>query len=413
MTVNPIPILQLKSRCKARFREFGMCDKQIDSYDKEFLHLISYMENEGYTEYTPEVCESYLQALKEDVDKCASRKRRDGTLARMACLVVEGKPYNAIRSRRVSHDIPETEFGRIAKAYVQKLFDDGQLRKATVNQYQYYLSYLAIAMQLDNVDLSNLCRSYILKFLDKKPALTTRKVAVIKVFLHYLYENGYTREDLSLALKAYKMPKAEKVISYYTPEEIQQVEQSIDRSTNTGKRDYAIILLASRLGLRSGDICHLTFSDIDWDECKIRIRQQKTGRLITLPLLEDVGEAIIDYVTHARPKTEIKHVFVTKLHPYKPLNSVATMVNERISKSGICTIGKHHGAHSLRHSLATAMMSQKNDLPVISSALGHVMSKSTMFYLGVNIDNLLECSHDVPGVNDSFYTQKGGVFYDR
>ena len=233
------------------------------------------------------------------------------------------------------------------------------------------------------------------------------------MFLHYLYENGYTREDLSLALKAYKMPKAEKVISYYTPEEIQQVEQSIDRSTNTGKRDYAIILLASRLGLRSGDICHLTFSDIDWDECKIRIRQQKTGRLITLPLLEDVGEAIIDYVTHARPKTEIKHVFVTKLHPYKPLNSVATMVNERISKSGICTIGKHHGAHSLRHSLATAMMSQKNDLPVISSALGHVMSKSTMFYLGVNIDNLLECSHDVPGVNDSFYTQKGGVFYDR
>ena len=98
----------------------------------------------------------------------------------------------------------------------------------------------------------------------------------------------------------------EKLPSYYSKEEILQFENQIDRLSIVGKRDYAMFLLASRLGLRSSDIRLLQFSDIDWDKNEIRIIQKKTKKPVILPLLEDVGTAIIDYVMNARPDKKTK-----------------------------------------------------------------------------------------------------------
>jgi integrase len=221
-------------------------------------------------------------------------------------------------------------------------------------------------------------------------------------------------KDLSIYLKSVKPHRKEALPSCYDPEDVIRVENAIDRRSNIGKRDYAMVLLASRLGLRSSDIRMLEFKDIDWDNSEIKIVQYKTKRHLTLPLLADVGDAIIDYVKNSRPTSRLKNIFLTCTHPYKPCGSatVSSIVKRYFVESGVDCKGRHTGAHALRHSLATAMLGNGTTLPVISGVLGHETSESTMYYLGVDVSSLLKCSLDVPPVDESFYMQKGGILYE-
>ena len=240
-------------------------------------------------------------------------------------------------------------------------------------------------------------------------------ISILKGFMAYLYENSFTTINLTNALTNIKPAFKQKIISYYSQEEVAQIENSVDRRTVMGKRNYAMILLASRLGLRASDIIGLTFDNIDWDKNLITLRQYKTKRLITLPLLADVGSAIIDYILYARPKTiGLNTVFVSGVMPFRPCTttSFSSVVQNTIRKSGVSFDGRHKGAHCLRHSLATSLLNEGTDFPVISEVLGHESSTSTMIYHGVNVKELLGCSLDVPEVSDSFYNQKGGIFYD-
>ena len=176
-----------------------------------------------------------------------------------------------------------------------------------------------------------------------------------------------------------------------------------------------MVLLATRLGLRASDVAGLRFNEIDWENCIITRKQYKTGRTITLPLLSDVGEAMIDYILHARPRTNgVDSVFISHFQPYRPCSPTAfsSLVKRAIHHSGVSCENRHTGAHSLRHSLATTLMNEGIEFPVISEVLGHGSTESTSYYLGVSIKNLLECSLDVPIVDEGFYIQKGGKFYE-
>jgi integrase len=200
----------------------------------------------------------------------------------------------------------------------------------------------------------------------------------------------------------------------YTSEEIIQLETSIQRGSAIGKRNYAMLLLASRLGLRASDIVNLEFSNIDWDNKSIRLYQIKTGRPIELPLLSDVGDAIIDYTLHGRPKTEIKKIFVTATNPVRTIKAanIWAIVSRMISEAGIELKDRHHGGHAMRHSLATNLLESKVGFSVISNVLGHTSRETTMVYLGVDVKLLIECSLEVPLVDKNFYEQKGGLFYE-
>lgn len=236
---------------------------------------------------------------------------------------------------------------------------------------------------------------------------------VIKRFMAYIYEKGLVYKDLSSCLRGYKDERPKPIISYFTPDEVYAIENSVDRTTSVGKRNYAIILLASRLGLRSSDIRKLKFSNLDWDNNLIRLQQYKTKRAITLPLLNDVGNAIIDYVKNGRPECSIKNVFVSSRRPFVEMETISAIFSKHIACSGVNTASHHIGGHSLRHSLATSLMQNGTELPVISEVLGHESTETTMIYLGVNINALLECSMIVPEVDDLFYTQLRGVLYGR
>jgi integrase len=194
---------------------------------------------------------------------------------------------------------------------------------------------------------------------------------------------------------------------------VEKLIASVERSSSVGKRDYAIILLAARLGLRSSDIANLKFDNILWEQNIIRLAQFKTDKEIELPLLPEVGNAIIDYLKYSRQPSKEPFVFLTVRSPIIPITTggIQRIVGRRFARTAIDTKSRRHGPHSLRHSLAGRLLEQQIALPVISEVLGHENTESTKFYLRVDLTSMRRCALDVPEVSPSFYNQKGGIFY--
>jgi integrase/recombinase XerD len=187
---------------------------------------------------------------------------------------------------------------------------------------------------------------------------------------------------------------------------------SIDRGNPRGKRDYALILLAARLGLRASDIANLTFSSFKWDKNIIEVAQQKTGEPVTLPLLNDVGEAVIDYIRYARPKSDLPFLFLKLNAPNDVMysNSIHHTVYTRLKEAGIRILpGKKHGPHALRHSLASALLENNVPMPVISEALGHADTESTSVYLNIDVARLRECAVEVSAFSCGHESRFGGA----
>lgn len=163
-------------------------------------------------------------------------------------------------------------------------------------------------------------------------------MVTIRQFLKYLYIKGIVDEDFSSYIVLGKVYRYSEIPSAFTSEEIEKILSSIDRSSRTGKRDYAVILLAVKLGIRAGDIRNLQLTDINWCTNEISFVQSKTRIAVTLPLDSETGWAIIDYLQHARPKCESRNVFVRFKAPYVPYSPKNTFYNEMkkyISKAGV------------------------------------------------------------------------------
>lgn len=240
-------------------------------------------------------------------------------------------------------------------------------------------------------------------------------ISTLRIFMRYLFKQNLTVIDYSTKIPRYKTVAQPKIPSLYSKEEVERLLASVDRSSPIGKRNFAIILFAARLGLRASDISRLKFENINWDTNTIAINQVKTGKQLQLPLLPDIGNAVIDYLQYGRPDSEEPYVFLTGRPPYgcfTTSNVVTHVVQRGIIKAGIDTKSRRFGPHSLRHSLGFRMLENSTILPVISEVLGHNSSESTRFYLRIDLTSMKQCMLDVPLVTTDFYKQRGGVFYE-
>lgn len=193
--------------------------------------------------------------------------------------------------------------------------------------------------------------------------------------------------------------KHERLVSFYTAEEVRRVMEAVDRSTPWGKCIYAMMLLACVYGIRSSDIKTLKLYDIDWMNSRITLTQFKTKQEISLPLIEAVKLALLDYIKNARPVSAYPNIFIRLRCPYIPYSMndhFANKVAVYFDKGGVVTDGKHHGLHSLRHSLATVLLT--DDVPVneIAVILGHSSVTSTRAYIWSDIDHLRSAALEVP-----------------
>lgn len=228
-------------------------------------------------------------------------------------------------------------------------------------------------------------------------AITEDFISHLRVFLRYLYLNEFTKEDLSLFIpKSNVLLKRKHIPTTWTREDIEKILACIDLASPVGKRDYAIILLVARLGIRVSDVIRLEFDNIKWEKNCIQLSQYKTNELLVLPLFEDVGQAIIDYVKNGRPASDLKLVFITHKPPFQKFsdnNHLYGMFNKYLYKAGIeVTPEKNHGMHTLRHSLANELLRKEIPLPVISEILGHKSLETTMQYLRADTEQLRCCT---------------------
>jgi len=285
----------------------------------------------------------------------------------------------------------------------------------TISDHRLYLSRFLFYLETRHISvIEEVKEAHILSFVSTQTNNKIGIVSTIRFFFRFLFEERILQVDLSTVLQHYKWIKQKKLPSVYTAKEVLQIESSIHRENATGKRDYAIILLASRLGLRASDIAHLTFGNIGWENSTITLSQYKTGKVIELPLLANIGESIIDYLKYGRKKSDSGRVFLYARAPFSPLTgaAVSSAISRIIHASGVETIGRKHGAHAMRHSLASRFLENSESIPVISEALGHQSTTTTMSYLRIDVETLRKCALNVPPLAPSFYEQEGGAFYE-
>jgi site-specific recombinase XerD len=225
-----------------------------------------------------------------------------------------------------------------------------------------------------------------------KPKTVSRVVSHLRQFLQFLFMRDIVPRDFSIALPTIRLATHATVPSVWDPELVARLLGAVDRSSPKGKRDYAILLLAQRLGLRLGDIKNLKLDDLRWTSDTIEIEQSKTGAPLVLPLSEEVGSALIDYLRAGRPAVAHRQVFLGLTPPFDPFcerDHLYRVVSHWRQLAGIeFRTRQRQGLHSLRHTLATRLLQAETPFHVISAVLGHASPATTFIYAKADVETL-------------------------
>lgn len=255
-------------------------------------------------------------------------------------------------------------------------------------------------------DVSDIRFQSVHEYINSLTTFAPATIRCLKSSLREIYDWLYSKKYIPFSgrqmFPLVRKDPRNKLLSYYSKEEIQQMLSCIDTDTASGKCAYSIICLLTYLGMRAGDVIRLKFSDIDWNTGMIHYCQQKTGNPLSLPLLDEVKYPLIDYIKSGRHESsDPEYIFVTMYAPYTRYtctSSIFRMVNRCMETAGINYEGRHHGPHALRHSLASNMMSENVPISAIANILGHSSTKTTEIYLTVDETHLKELSLEVPYV---------------
>lgn len=276
---------------------------------------------------------------------------------------------------------------------------DNQSSDRTLEVIDLYLRIFILFIEKQNRKITDidsiLIKNYVVE-LEKQKSLFNkqRDLWLLRTFLRYLNLFNYLDTDYSYLVPTMKrIPKSMPTI--WSEDELNQflnTAKELSTKSDTNNRDYVMYLIAIRLGLRLSDIRNLKFDDIDWIEKEINIVQVKTKVSLKLPLLDDVGWALIDYIKNSRPISDSRFIFLNHNNLLLPVKHT----NLTIKK--ICEIGnidisnkRKKGIHSFRFSLATQMLNKQTPLDIISSSLGHSTINSSNHYLSLDAKNLVKC----------------------
>jgi integrase len=215
----------------------------------------------------------------------------------------------------------------------------------------------------------------------------------VRVFLRHLYENSFTRENLSLAIPEI-IARRTVFREGFTDKEIARLLNEPNRETAVGKRNYAMMLLAVQTGLRACDVVNLKRENIDWRAKEIRIVQQKTGKSLSLPLEPESGNAIADYLLNARPKSDLSYIFLRHAGAPRPIGSrgASSIVTRYLRRAGIVSDIPRRGFHSFRRSFGTRLLQNEIPLELLRQLLGHSKIDSLKPYLSVDEQGLKNCA---------------------
>jgi integrase len=407
-------------RVLAVLREAGRTERTVRCHQVVLERFAGFLAGRGLGTVSERVCIDFVEnqtgvrlgSLREPVnDRDVKAVRRPVVLL---ADVLAGRAVEVDRSVIPVKDGCPATFRPLRDDYLACCRARGNAEATVVAKDRAASRFLGYLEEVGVDDLAALSVRDISGFFVRQRRLGRKTIAVMRScvadFLAFLATTGRTPESLADRLPPHRHVRHESEPHLWTVEEIRRVLAVIDRQSAAGKRDYAMILATARLGLRISDLRQLELSDLDWRAKTITIVQHKTRLPLSLPLLDDVGWAIIDYVGHGRPETACPKVFVKHRHPFDAFgsaSSVASRLSRHAARARITFApGEVCGMHSLRGALAVAMIGNDTPIPVVSAVLGHASCDTTQaYYLRFDIDRLRCCALDV---EDVISTRQGG-----
>ncbi|NVM98495.1 tyrosine-type recombinase/integrase [Arthrobacter sp. SDTb3-6] len=301
-------------------------------------------------------------------------------------------------SRALSEDVPD-RFRHVFDAYVSVL-EQRSLARSSIRGQSCLIRKFMVGLRIN--DFTDLSMEDVTAHLEACSWMTAQSRAgilyAIRAFTAWAAGEELCSPAVAAAMPVIPGHKHAALPSAYAVTEV----AAMVAATGAGcpRRDRAMLLLASVLGMRAGDIRALRLGSLDWRAREVRFTQAKTGNPVRLPLPEEVMLALADYLRNERPKNPNEHVF---LHHRAPHDSFEDAVNAfhyvatgAYVRASVNTMGKHHGMHSLRHSAATNMLSGHTGYPVISGILGHSNANTTRKYMAIDVERLRVLSLEVP-----------------
>ena len=290
--------------------------------------------------------------------------------------------------------------------YLRYLKEFRNLKKETVRGYRFYvtrfLMYLgprATAGRIRTLDAQHV-HDFFAEFAQRYKRSTRQQIrAALRSFFVFCRARGYIKADLAQALPrmhAYRLATVPRGIE---DGDIQKVLECIDRTTDAGRRDFAIIQLLAGYGVRGAQVRTLFLKDILWGRSLIRFPSCKGGNALVLPLTDQIGESLVDYLRNARPGVPWREVFLTvraPFHPFRRPSNITAVVAERMRRAEVTAHSL--GSHAFRHAFATRMLRNGQSLKTIADMLGHRRMESSFIYTKVDFDGLRDVALDWPEV---------------
>jgi integrase/recombinase XerD len=280
------------------------------------------------------------------------------------------------------------------RAYERYLREDRALAEATIIHYVPFIEeFLKDRFSNGQAKLSQLTARDVVSFVQRQaPRLHVKRAKLmttaLRSFCQYARFRGEVTLDLAAAVPIVANWSMTSIPRAIAPAQIRQLLTSIDRHTAMGRRDYAILLLLARLGLRSGEVVSLELGDIDWTAGTLSVHGKRSQRS-EMPIPTDVGKAIAAYLQHGRPHSTSRRVFLRIKAPiggFRGSCGIGSIVHHRLQRAGIDA--PTHGAHQFRHGLATEMLRQGASLAEIGAVLGHRHPDTTRIYSKVDLKAL-------------------------
>ena len=327
-----------------------------------------------------------------------SRKLRKGDSAALSRLLAILRPDRSSETAS-----PPTAIEIALGEFQQYLRQERSLSEATVINYTPVArSFLSERFSEGSVRCQAITAGEIAAFVQRQATLVTSKraplvVTALRSLLRYLFYRGITAVDLATCVPTIATWSLSNVPRFLSGEQIEKILDSCDRETVIGKRDYALLLLLARLGLRAGEVVALTLDDFDWEAGLVTVRG-KGKRITQMPLTSEVGTAIANYLSKGRPQCSSRRVFIRAKAPLTGFaNSIAvcSLVDKALERAGVES--EYRGSHVFRHSLATRMLQHGASLPEIGDLLRHRRPDTTRIYAKVDLISLRSIALPWPG----------------
>lgn len=411
MMDNCTKFSDLTAHLRELFKSASYSESTVKDMDFILRAFADCMDANGLDEYSPEIGEILIRYCEETLKVCSSRVTRAKIIVSKLNRLFQGLDGEEAlwAGKSTTVELPDSLL-HVLDSFISHCRHNGN--KDTTIRYKRWICGRFLK-NLENLGCS------VLPDLSGELIQTAflqlgylRYWERIGPFLRYLFESGQVQRDFSKLVINRKKYSPHPTV--YTQDEISLIEDSVDRSTAAGIRNYAILLLLSRYGIRSRDISALTFENIDFTNNRLHFIQQKTGDLWEMELFPEVKDALQDYILTARPPLpDCPNVFLTATIPYKPLDSFAinTAIWMLVAKSDVDITDKRHGSRAFRSSIASNMVNDRVSTEVVRKVLGHGTKHAIRHYARLDIENMRLCPLATPeptGIFAEMLLWKGG-----